>query len=113
MFDLCNYPAAVMLGKVPTDVIDIVTHLSLYKLRYLRDWLWSGWQEVVGTWGHLLNIFLYRPTIFLFSLLVSAWPWHYATTPLCLHVMLQGELHLLLASVARVHNSNYAMVTVL
>jgi hypothetical protein len=49
MFDLCNYPAPVMLEKVPTDVIDIVTHLSLHKLRYLRHWLWSGWQEVVGT----------------------------------------------------------------
>jgi len=44
VFDLCNYPA------VPTDIIDIVTHLSLYKLWYLlRDWLWSGWQEVVRT----------------------------------------------------------------
>jgi hypothetical protein len=49
MFDLCNYPAAVMLEKVPTDVTDIFTHLSLYELRDLRDWLWSGWQEVVGT----------------------------------------------------------------
>jgi hypothetical protein len=37
MFDLCNYPAAVMLEEVPTDVIDIVRHLSLYKLNYLEE----------------------------------------------------------------------------
>lgn len=46
MFDLCNYPAAVMLEKVPTDVIDIFTHLSLYKLRDLKrlvvEWLAGG-----------------------------------------------------------------------
>lgn len=35
MFDVCNYPAAVKLeSKMPYDVIDIVTHLRLYKLRY-------------------------------------------------------------------------------
>lgn len=63
--------------------------------------------------GRLPNIIVYRSTIFLFSLLISAWAWRLAPTPPCLHGMLQGVVHLVLTSVARVHNSNYALVTVL
>jgi len=43
---LGNYPAAVRLEKVPTDVIDIVTHLKFVCVAILKrlvmEWLAGG-----------------------------------------------------------------------